>query len=120
MPKHPRPSHPSSTRRPSAISRHSSLSYSPDTCDVTTPLLPHHTLSEEQTRRAYRRGKLVGVFLALGFLLCVGVLLVGIQGWGLGFGKGGGGGGEGGGTGEKGLKNLHNNPGEFRFSSFFS
>lgn len=59
----------------------------------------------------------MGVFLALGFLLCVGVLLVGIQGWGLGIGRGGVGGGvdggEGGGTGGKWLKNLHNNPGEF-------
>ncbi|PVH69476.1 hypothetical protein DL98DRAFT_578333 [Cadophora sp. DSE1049] len=85
MPK-PRPN-PSSTRRPSAISRHGSLSYSPDSCDVT-PLLRQNNLSEEETRRTYRRGKIVGVFLALGFLLCLGVLLVGLDVYVLKIGRG--------------------------------
>lgn len=48
----------------------------------------------------------MGVFLALGFLLCVGVFLVGIDVWVLGIGKGGlDGEGEGGG-GSGGVGNL--------------
>jgi len=70
---------------------------------VTTPLLPHHNLSEEETRRAYRRGKIVGVFLALGFLIALALFLVSIDVWVLGIGKrglGGEGGGDGNGGGE--------------------
>ncbi|KAK0122499.1 hypothetical protein ONS95_010729 [Cadophora gregata] len=86
MPK-PRPS-PSSTHRPSFLSRHSSLSYSPDSCEVT-PLIRGSSLSEDEARRAYRRGKFVGLFLALGFLIVMGVLLVVFDVFVLKVGRGG-------------------------------
>ncbi|KAL2066758.1 hypothetical protein VTL71DRAFT_2830 [Oculimacula yallundae] len=74
MTKLPHPSN--SSRRPSALSRHSSLSfhYSPSSCDIT-PLLPATYSSEQEARRVYRRGKLIGVLLALGFAFAVGVVL---------------------------------------------
>lgn len=102
MPK-PRPS---STRRPSAISRHSSVSYkySPDSCEVT-PLIRLSSTSDAEVRQAYRKGKIVGVLLALGFLVCVGLFLLSIDVWvwrkrredGNGLGEGGRGGGGAGG-----------------------
>lgn len=59
--------------RPSFISRHSSLSYQPDTCEIT-PLL--RRTSQQETRQAYKKGKIVGAALSFSFMLLIGMFVI--------------------------------------------